>query len=326
MQFGKFVKIGLVAAMTLTTATAVHTSLGGDAAYAKSDKSKDKGSNGNGRSKDKSKRDKASKSDKSNGRSKGGASSGQKRTLMDLFKSPEKAKPVRQKAPAKQQKTKVVKAAPALVETDPMEEEYEGVKKKNINAALGALNAANASEQAFQNASPNSRVGRIAAYRDQVLETEALREDLDEAEALLDLLTAPDLSAEDYEALRLTELERKEALEQEIAELTTALNAVGGENEELETALDGAIAALEAQNSAIDALDEDYASAQSYWEAEDILAERQEELDAQQALADELLAAAANKPITDDVVAEVHRLLGLPEPIFEDDELAKVTN
>jgi hypothetical protein len=45
-------------------------------------------------------------------------------------------------------------------------------KKGKLASKLGALNAYHASPNAFKNASPNSRVGRIAAYWDKLQEAE----------------------------------------------------------------------------------------------------------------------------------------------------------
>ena len=47
-----------------------------------------------------------------------------------------------------------------------MPKKSEKVSNGNIASKLGALNAAHASAKALANASPNSRVGKIAAYRD----------------------------------------------------------------------------------------------------------------------------------------------------------------
>ncbi len=45
-------------------------------------------------------------------------------------------------------------------------EKVEKISNGSIASKLGALNAAHASATALANASPNSRVGKIAAYRD----------------------------------------------------------------------------------------------------------------------------------------------------------------
>lgn len=271
------------------------------AAFAKSEKAKEKSS----KSSDKSSKKKSSAKSKSKKTSSATSSN-------RVVKKPKK----------KPRKTVAIASVPAA---SSVEETYGGLPKKKINAALGALNAAHASEQAFQNASPNSRVGRIAAYRDQVLENEMLRAELKDATVLLDTMDAPDLTAEEFAALLATEAAKRDALETEIAVIRTALNALGGENEELETALIAAEMAQAEQDKIIAELDVQSANANAYWDGQVALSERQAELDELDRIASELLAAAANKPITDGVVLEVHRLLELPAPETDEEELAEAS-
>lgn len=273
-----------------------------DVAFAKGGKDKDKGS------KDKSSKNKSSKSDRSSrGKNKADKPS------RKVTKQAPKAKPKVTKAP----KPKAVKTA--VVETTVQETE-EVAKKKNINSALGALNAANASATAMENASPNSRVGRIAAYRDQVLSNEELGEDIKAAELLLATQDAPDLTREEYLVAIAESESRKTALETEIREIETALNAVGGINAELEEALEQAKADLAAENEA----SSEFADVASYYDAEDAIAMSKEQLEEQKLIATELLENAANKPITDDVINEVHRLLNLPPVPEEEIDLSEV--
>lgn len=68
-----------------------------------------------------------------------------------------------------------------------------------IASALGALNAAHANENAFANASANSRVGLIAAYRDAAVLTGELATLADEELAALELLTVPDRTSEEIQ-------------------------------------------------------------------------------------------------------------------------------
>ncbi len=65
------------------------------------------------------------------------------------------------------------------------EEEYANAKGK-LASKLGALNAYHASPNAFKNASPNSRVGRIAAYYEALKAAEEDGEISDEEQAELD--------------------------------------------------------------------------------------------------------------------------------------------
>jgi hypothetical protein len=69
-------------------------------------------------------------------------------------------------------------------------------KHGKIASELKGLNAYHASETAFQNAAPNSQVGRIAAYREAALQTRTADEDLTAAEESLGLAQA-DLQALD---------------------------------------------------------------------------------------------------------------------------------
>ena len=176
---------------------------------------------------------------------------------------------------------------------------------------LGALNAARASEQAFLNASPNSRVGRIAAYRDAVLAGQTLADDLAEAEAALALLpeTRP---ADEIAADRATLAGQRTLLVEEIAALQ--LEAETAEAEELAAILDE-IAAREMVLQELDATEEALATeaeqAAIRAEAEALVADLVAQLDGQPASERALLEAAANKPVTDAVEAEVRRILGL---------------
>lgn len=293
------VKISVTAMFMSASFLPSYDGLLSGAAFAKSEKAKEKSS----KSSDKSSKKKSSAKPK-----KTSSAKPSNRVVKKPKKNPKK--------------TIAIASVPA---TASVEETYDGLPKKKINAALGALNAANASEQALQNASPNSRVGRIAAYRDQVLENEMLRAELKDATLLLDTMDAPDLTAEEFAALSATEAAKRDALETEIAEIRTALNALGGENDELETALIAAEMERAEQDKIIAELDDQSANANAYWDGQVALSERQLELDELDRIAAELLAAAANKPITDGVILEVHRLLDLPAPEPDEEELAEAS-
>ena len=178
---------------------------------------------------------------------------------------------------------------------------------------LGALNAAHASPTALANASPNSRVGRIAAYRDAVLGRSDLLADYDLTRAALDAATPP---ARDRDTITgdLAQLDADIGLaSSDLADLRDALAAApeGTDTTALEgeiTALEGEVGALSVERTAVQS---ELAAAIDYAE----LAEREAEL--REAIADQpetelsLLEAAANKPVTDGVVATVNDLLGL---------------
>jgi chromosome segregation ATPase len=176
---------------------------------------------------------------------------------------------------------------------------------------LGALNAANASEAAMRNASPNSRVGRIATYRDTVLEGDELREDLQEAEDHLDSLEPPERPSSEVEDDLETALNDVQQNKERVTELEDALADSGGSDPEIEAELDAANADLEAS---IDTAKDLNAERKSAVEYEDKVAEVEDLTELAEDQADierESLENAANKPVTDEVEATVKSILGL---------------
>ena len=173
------------------------------------------------------------------------------------------------------------------------------------------MNAARASEQAFANAAPESRVGRIAAYRDAVLAGEELADELDAARAALEALP-PGRSADEIQADLDASTAERALIEDEIVGLTATL--AEAEDDELADLLEQ-IADLEAERDALIAAEEallaEAEAAAVRAEAEAMIAELEEALAGQPATERDLLEAAANKPVTDAVEAEVRRLLGL---------------
>ena len=171
---------------------------------------------------------------------------------------------------------------------DGIETELEDSPKGRgrIASALGALNAAHASENALANASPNSRVGRIAAYRDEVLNGQAAEEELEAARTLLKSLKDPEVPAEDL-AEPLTD-EEKQAVQ----------NVIDGKTESLE-------GFSKDQQAYYDAL--------AYEEADKAVKDLEDEVADSEELQMELLEDAANKEITDEVIVEVNRLLGIED-------------
>jgi hypothetical protein len=162
-------------------------------------------------------------------------------------------------------------------------------------SSLGALNAAHASDTALDNASPNSRVGKIAAYRDAALAAKTADQAVADRQADLD--AANQTVADDTQAL---------------ADAQKALDDANALNADADPAND-------VDQATIDALTTDRDTAQTDLDAANLAA-----ADAAQALAaaqaaaatadetrDDALAAAANKPITDEVVDAVNELLGI---------------
>ncbi len=141
-------------------------------------------------------------------------------------------------------------------------------------SSLGALNAAHASDTALANASPNSRVGKIAAYKEAELAAQAAAAAAAEAEAVhtagQDAFAAADLNHDGV----LDDAEKAAMTPDQQAAIAAA-----------DTNGDGVID------------DSDVADVQAATDA--------------QTTADAALADAANKPVTDQVVDAVNDLLGL---------------
>jgi hypothetical protein len=179
-------------------------------------------------------------------------------------------------------------------------------EKSNGNSAadLGALNAAHASPNALLHANPNSRVGRIAVFRDAVLATGEIAADRDEAQAVLDLLPVPTRPSSDVQA------------ELDLAEIALAdadlLVADLADNDPFDqVAYDQAVVdqGIIAEN--VGDLEGELLDNAAYDSAAATLAELEGSLADRPAIERELLEAAANKPVTDAVELAVENLLGL---------------
>lgn len=178
---------------------------------------------------------------------------------------------------------------------------------------LGALNAAHASGTALANANPNSRVGRIAAYRNAVLGRTGLLEAYNLTRAELEATPAPARGTDAIDA----EFEQVASdLEQSIQDRAVLQglldNAQEGDNtldliDQIAT-LDGTIGELTVKSATLGA---EQKAAQAY---ADLVAKEAAQRDAlanQTATELSLLQAAANKPVTEAVVTQVNTLLDL---------------
>jgi predicted nucleic acid-binding Zn-ribbon protein len=183
---------------------------------------------------------------------------------------------------------------------------------------LGALNAANASNVALSRASATSRVGRIAAYRDAVLDGQLVQSDYNDA---LEALQAFDGEYRDRNAIeqQIADLEKQiAALEQPLPQtdedvVETQEEVVATEEDVVEAepeppTTEQQIAGLEQQIADLNA---ELEEATRYEQAVALEAELGEQLEAQSDLERSLLKAAANKPVTDEVEAAVQSLLGI---------------
>ena len=168
---------------------------------------------------------------------------------------------------------------------------------------LGALNAAHASPNALLHANPNSRVGRIAVFRDAVLATGEIEADRDAAQAALALLPLPRPSSDVQDDLDLAEIA-----------LGAANFAVADLADDVpidQVALDLAVADRDTIAQSVVDLNSELDANLVYDTAAEELAALEASLLDRPAVERELLEAAANKPVTDAVEAAVEGLLGL---------------
>lgn len=176
---------------------------------------------------------------------------------------------------------------------------------------LGALNAAKANPNALANASPNSRVGKIAAFRDAVLAGQELEADLAEKTAILEGLTPPDSPASDI-AIELGDATNETQAKADIvSQLEADLAAAGGADPAIEAELDAARDDLTAAEVAEAALQDEYDAAVEFETVAAEVEDLTEQVAEQPEVERDLLEAAANKPVTDAVEEAVRKLLGL---------------
>lgn len=176
---------------------------------------------------------------------------------------------------------------------------------------LGALNAAHANANAFKNASPNSRVGRIGAYRDAVVEGRELEAEFEEKSAVLDAMTPPARDVSLIETDLNGALNDVATKSDDVARLEADLAMAGGADPSIEAELAAARDALANAEATERSLQVELAEAEAYATLEAQLADLEARLQAQPELERDLLDAAANKPVTDAVEEAVKKLLGL---------------
>ncbi|CUJ98690.1 hypothetical protein RUE5091_01953 [Ruegeria denitrificans] len=178
-------------------------------------------------------------------------------------------------------------------------------------SALGALNAANASETALNNAAPHSRVGRIAHYRDTVLAGEELREELEEKQNELSDLTPPERPISDIEEDLEAAVEDVQENKDRVDELEKELQEAGGSDPDIEKELEEANAALSESIEEAQNLSDEQQSAIEYEETATAVEDLTHAVEDQAITEREALENAANKPVTDEVEATVKSILGL---------------
>lgn len=176
---------------------------------------------------------------------------------------------------------------------------------------LKGLNAYHASETAFANASPNSQVGRIAAYREAALETVAAGEAAAEAAAALEEATAA-LSAseqaladldQNYSGRTTAEIDADiAALDPAATDYQSSLDALNAERTAAET-YETDRAALETEIATNEAAVADAETATA--DAETALA------DAELAEGEALTTAANGRTLSDPAIDFLREQLGL---------------
>lgn len=105
-----------------------------------------------------------------------------RRDVKRMFRGEQKRRPTRVRKYARKSTTRI-NSSPR-----PRSRDYEN--RGNVASELKGLNAANANRKAFQNAAPNSQVGRIAAYQKAAGEFYDLRDNLKTSGAKLNALEA----------------------------------------------------------------------------------------------------------------------------------------
>ena len=175
---------------------------------------------------------------------------------------------------------------------------------------LGALNAAHANENALANASPNSRVGRIAIYRETVLAGQQLEADLSSEQETLAGMAAPDRPSDEVSDEIAQTTANISAAETALANLLTLQT----ETPDDLTIADGILIAqqdLDAQAADLVDLQVELGETVAYEIQNDVVAGISVQLGEQPALETKTLESAANKPVTEAVELAVKELLGL---------------
>ncbi len=128
----------------------------------------------------------------------------------------------------------------------------------NSNGALASelkgLNAANANENALLNASANSRVGKIAAYKEAALASDAAAVVVEQAESALAGLAEPTRNIEEIEAAIAALDPLAEGYAEALALLQTELSATQDYAEALQAVADALLALGAAEATENDSL------------------------------------------------------------------------
>ena len=322
-KFRKILSSAALSVALLGGTAMIVTVISADAAYAGKGGEKGSGGKGNDASSNNGNGKSQAKSNGNSGRSSGGGNSKGIASASDakdmirglLRRDGAQKKPVRAKS-ANSRKATAPAASPAPKPKGSPLALALGVHPSE----LGALNAAHASPNALKNASPNSRVGRIAAYSDEVEITRLLQEDLAAAQETLDGLEEPTRSVEDIDLAIAETEDQKSLLEDELAALQMDLADAGGSDDAIEADIEAVETAITSADNQLMDLADERADTVAYNEASDEVDRLEGELAEQEVIQRTTLEAAANKDVTDDVEIAVQKLLGIyQEPSTTDD-------
>lgn len=274
-----------VSALMLGTVSAGTLILSTEVVYAKgNDKNDDRGNSGNNGRSDKGNNNKGGSSNSKNASNK--STSGQGGGFFGLFKK-------KNKQPTQQT------ASVAPTTTVPTAKPAKAVNRGALASELKGLNAAHANPNALKNASPDSMVGKVAAYK-LAVENEALRGPLEDSLAALNQQLTE--LTEGYEG------RDSETIQGEIDELNRLINdpetdpeLIAGYQETL-SERQTELAAAQEYESAVSGLTTEIASVET--QIEELGPTPEEALD----------TATRGQDLSPEALAELHNLLGPDAP------------
>ena len=335
--FTGFLKISTLSVALLASTAIVATIAMPDVAFAKqangNGNGNGNGGNGNGNSADKGNSGKSGADKGNSSKSKAKGSSGKSKSksktkqasgnplkaIGDMFKK--KSDAPKAKTVAKTKSVAKVKRV-ATVPTELSAPKPRGnplARTLGVHPSeLGALNAANASPNALANASPNSRVGKLAIYAGEVEASRALEAELLAAQEVLASLDAPERSGAEIDTAIADADAAKTTRLNELDGLLADLEAAGGEDAGIEAEIDNATAGIAALDDEIAALEKERSDGEAYEAAAEDVATLDEDLASQTDAQRAALEEAANKQVTDAVEAAVQSLLGIDQPAETD--------
>ncbi len=347
IRFGEFLKISTMSVALLSGTALIATVAVPDAAYAGKGNGNGNGNSSSGGESNAGGNGKSGDNAASKGKSVGKGSDGTRgksvaardpiRSLGNLLRGKSSdAKTARSGSDSttKSRKTTVAKSSKSATSRAPKVASAPAPKPRGNPLArelgvhpseLGALNAAHASPNALANASPNSRVGLIAAYMGEVEESRELAVALAAAQADLASLDEPTRSQDEIDAAIDTATGEKAGLQSELDALNEALAETEAGDPDIEQQIADVTDAIAAKDDEIAALEQERADGEAYGAAEDEVARLEGELETQEADQRAALEDAANKPVTDEVETAVQKLLGIyeePEETVEEDVTA----